>query len=196
MSTSEQAREEEPRDPVRIIFDFKDANQQMIDSAVNACSNPSHESLAIFSSHVEQASAKIRVFFVEKFFKSTDSPLIIGKAVGSARTALLDILASTKELKLPQGSLEFDEETVEVITNQVIDNDEDYAAAKAQEVCEAYDGCARNFEHNVLNSSQVISFIENDIRLANRKNSAKFYSGVAAAAFAGTLLANRISKRR
>ena len=196
MSTSEEVREQPP-DPPDAIFAFRDSHSQLIKAVLRARSFPSHPNLDAVSAEVINVGGRVDLCYSTSFFRNTGEELAVASSLESIKNGMEDLVMKTKTID-PNSRvmLEFEESDLDQYISSILHGDEELAVNLSSQLCMAYNAMAEFLETTLINTPPVSTFIERDFKSKERKEQLKYYGSIAAAAFAGTMLANQINRRK
>jgi hypothetical protein len=182
-------------DPVDLIKYFEQGHIEAMRSAIAASSQPSHGTLEVAAAQVAEAAARLDPLVKNSFFKETGNDLAVLTAVSSVKTAVEEIIDCTHQVN-PDWSarVEFDEDVVENWTKQIFEGEDDEASRGMVELANLYVSFAQNLESAVVGSASVQEFLKQDLENQKFKEKLILFGGVAAAAFVGTILAQRTTR--
>jgi hypothetical protein len=216
MSTSEQVREQPP-DPVEIVDDFEQSHRLMVAQALAAYASPSAEALEQVSELMKGCQEKIEPFKSTMFFRESNNQMYMSLALRSVVEAVQELYIDVKgmdrdhgemQIIMPgaqpylafciseDGSIEVEPEFLELEEGQRRPTPEEATEA----ICDTYLAMLNEFELGLMNSDNVSIYLydlkESLERSKKRSELFKLYGGTVLAAFAGSMLANRINGRK
>lgn len=196
MSTSEVREQGEPPDPAQVIFAFRAAHDDLIETAQTAYSHPSEFTIDLLPDRVLAANAGVKPFFDQSFFRSTGQELAVTEALGSVRAGMIELADKIKDLRgAGSADVDFPDEALNEYVQKLLFSEDEVAVQLSGQFCEAYSSMVDGFESAIVASAPVDRYLKRQAKKEDLIRDVKHYGTLFAVVVAANVVSDRFKRK-